>query len=118
MNIALDYDETFTADRDLWTEFILNAKDRNHEVRFVTYRSQIDVLTNPSEAANNADIEADAKFIGIDIHYTSGKNKHQYCNEIGFKVHIWIDDMPWYATDEDWDKSSPQSIAGLAGRCK
>ena len=111
MNIALDYDETFTADPEFWSSFVGDAMARDHEVRFVTYRSSAD----SADAENNHDIESSAEELDIRIHYTSGKNKHQYCNEIGFKVHIWIDDMPWYATDEDWDKSSPQSLAGPTG---
>lgn len=37
MNIALDYDDTYTADKILWDSFIVNAKKRSvlieHEIQ-------------------------------------------------------------------------------------
>lgn len=38
MKIALDYDETFTADPELWKPFVAHCKARLHEVKFVTAR--------------------------------------------------------------------------------
>ena len=38
LNIALDYDETFTAHRELWTNFVYLAKGCKCKVTFVTYR--------------------------------------------------------------------------------
>ena len=80
MKIALDFDETYTEDPILWTAFIDNCRERKHTVTFVTYR--------PSNG-NNQDIELEAQCLGIDIVYTSGKQK-QHC----FDADVWIDDSP------------------------
>ena len=80
LSIALDYDETFTADRELWTLFVFAAINKGHKVTFVTYRH---------ESLNNADIITDAKQLGIEIVFTEGKQKST-C----FKADIWIDDSP------------------------
>ena len=80
MKIALDYDETYTEDPILWTAFIDNCKERGHAVTFVTYRP---------DNGDNADIEYEAQCLGIDIVYTSGKQK-QHC----FDADVWIDDCP------------------------
>lgn len=86
MKIALDYDETYTADPYLWDPFIRSAKYRGHSVTFVTFRYGPD---NAYREDNNADIKSDAERLGIDIVFC---NHHQksHC----FKADIWIDDMP------------------------
>lgn len=38
MKIALDYDNTYTADPELWTHFINMARVRGHEIVIVTSR--------------------------------------------------------------------------------
>lgn len=80
MKIALDYDQTFTADRDLWIPFVALAQMRGHEVAFVTFRPP---------AFGNDDIEADAKRLGIPVVYSAGRQK-SHCHD----ADVWIDDMP------------------------
>jgi len=80
LSIALDYDETFTADRELWTLFVFAAINKGHKVTFVTYRY---------EGLNNEDIITDAKQLGIEIVFTGCGQKSE-C----FKADIWIDDCP------------------------
>ena len=80
LSIALDYDETFTADRELWINFVVLAKGSNHKVTFVTYRF---------DNGLNADIIEDAYHLKIPIIFTGGKQKST-C----FKADIWIDDNP------------------------
>ena len=80
MNIALDFDETYTEDPTLWTEFINKCKTRLHTVTFVTYRP---------ENGNNTDIKYEAQCLGINVVYTAGKQK-QHC----FDADVWIDDSP------------------------
>ena len=91
MIIALDFDETFTADPALWTAFIVRAHTRLHKVTFVTYRPP---------HGNNEDIEYESENLGVDIVYTSGKQK-QHC----FKADIWIDDSPETIVSYDLLKS-------------
>jgi len=38
MQIALDYDDTYTKDPSLWVKFIDNARDNGHTVVIVTAR--------------------------------------------------------------------------------
>lgn len=85
MIIALDYDDTFTADKELWTWFVERAKKSGHEVSFVTYR-----FSYRPKGYDNADIEEDAKVLGIPVVFTEGKQKSHV-----FKADIWIDDSPY-----------------------
>ena len=73
MNIALDFDNTFTQDPELWIAFINTARQRGHEVTIVTSR-------HPSTPV---------PIQGIEIIYCSftAKRKHH-------EAHVWIDDDP------------------------
>ena len=79
MKFGLDYDGTFTEDRALWTRWVKDALDKGHEVKFVTYRY-------PHEWA---DIDHDAQKLGIEIIYTSRKQKSTV-----YKADVWIDNQP------------------------
>jgi len=81
---ALDWDDTFTADPDLWTEFIKLAKSRGHTVVIVTAR--------PESSMDNP--RAFAKRMGIEAIATDGKPKIRACDDAGLLVNIWIDDLP------------------------
>jgi len=83
MKIAVDYDETFTADPVLFKMFIEEALARGHSVSFVTYRTDV------VYAGLNEDIRSDAKALGIDIVFTRGKQK-RHCHQ----ADVWIDDSP------------------------
>ena len=80
LSIALDYDECFTANRELWTNFILLVKSLNSKVTFVTFRY---------ETQHNRDILTDAKHLDIPIVFSNGKQKSSV-----IKADIWIDDSP------------------------
>ncbi len=85
MKIALDYDDTYTADPDLWTAFIYIARSSGHQVTFVTYRHEPD----EGHSDQNDDVKEAAKSLGIDVVFTHGQQKAG-C----FYADIWIDDMP------------------------
>jgi hypothetical protein len=80
LSIALDYDQTFTANRKLWINFIILAKSLNSKVTFVTFRY---------ETQHNMDIIADAMQLDIPIVFSNGKQKSSV-----FNADIWIDDSP------------------------
>lgn len=80
MKFALDYDETFTADKPLWTKFVRDALASGHTVTFVTIRG---------EYYDNLDILADAEMLSIPCVFTGGRQKSS-C----FDADIWIDDAP------------------------
>lgn len=79
-SIALDFDETYTEDPTAFNEIVRIFKARGHTVTFVTFRDP---------RYNNTDIEVAANELGIDIVFTSGKQKAHV-----FKADIWIDDTP------------------------
>lgn len=80
MKIALDYDETFTEDPILWTNFVASCKERGHSITFVTYRDS---------RYDNEDILYDADCLGIEVVFTGGKQKKHI-----FESDVWIDDNP------------------------
>lgn len=79
MKIALDYDGTFTADPELWINFIDNAKKRGHQIFIVTMRYPNETLSHE---------------IDCEIIYTSRKAKIRFLADLGLTVNIWVDDMP------------------------
>ncbi len=85
MNIALDYDGTYTADPDFWYEFINTAKVRGHDVFIVTFRDE-DYDKNDELTFLEED--------GVDIFYTKGVAKVWWMEQFGCRVDIWIDDTP------------------------
>ena len=66
MNIALDYDNTYTLDSDLWDVFIKLLAMRGHTVYIVTMR----YVTQP--------IEPILDLVPGNVHYTSGKAKRKF----------------------------------------
>ena len=80
---ALDYDDTYTRDPDLWLAFVIAALDKGHEVRVVTMRY-------PYEG-----VDMDLRLIQlIDVIFTERKGKRDYCKLKGYNVDVWIDDRP------------------------
>jgi MarR-like DNA-binding transcriptional regulator SgrR of sgrS sRNA len=84
LKFALDFDETYTADPELWSQWISNAIYRGHSVTFVTFR--FEHLEQPSA---NEDIREAAAEHGINIVFCNARQK-SHC----FTADIWIDDMP------------------------
>lgn len=85
MRIAVDFDGTFTANESLWFSFIAGARATGHDVKFVTFR--------------HADYTAGhimewAKRLGIEVIFTCHTQKAEYCEKIGWKPDIWVDDEP------------------------
>jgi hypothetical protein len=78
--ISVDYDDTYTADPSLFSEFIEMAKRNGHYVIMVTSRNE---NTSPITDVS-----------GIEIFYTNGRLKEDYMNEIGLTPNIWVDDSP------------------------
>ena len=81
MNIALDFDDTYTRDPELWDQFIFNARARGHDIRIVTFRKS--VMTDP--ALDN---------MGIPVIYTEYTQKRAFTNNMKWYVDVWIDDSP------------------------
>jgi hypothetical protein len=85
LKIAIDFDSTFTADCQLWKEFILNAQKRGHTVICVSARR--------NEFSHRQELTA-ALPEGVEILLSYGTPKRMYAEAFGHHVDIWIDDMP------------------------
>ncbi len=91
MLIALDYDGTYTADPELWTAFISNARMRGHTVIIATMRySKIEGDIVRTELEGKVD----------SIVFTGRKAKKQFLRNMCLIPTIWIDDNPdWLYED-------------------
>ena len=83
MTVAIDYDDTWTADAKLWTAFYWMAKAAGHDVIVVSGRPQ-------SQCPDRKLLPACAEVI-----CTGGEPKRKFVESSGLvKVDIWIDDRP------------------------
>jgi len=81
--IAIDYDFTYTADKFLFDVFIEHCHDRGHKVICVTGRDK-----PPCK-------DREVQFIDeIEIICAGDMEKKKAAMKAGYKVDIWIDDMP------------------------
>jgi hypothetical protein len=87
--IAMDFDDTFTADPELWSAFIVTAQDRGHRVLCVTARRDTDenrqILTEYFEQHG----------VDVPIIFCNLASKLHSMERRGTKVDIWIDDSPY-----------------------
>lgn len=81
MIIALDWDNTYTAHKPLWNDFIENCIERGVRVIIVTGRhgTEHDRIDSPFK---------------IPVVYSGNEYKRKAAEKAGYKVDIWIDDMP------------------------
>lgn len=102
MNIALDYDGTYTNEPNMWLRFVLDAQSHGHNVYIVTMRY-------PSET-NPLQFDERLRALGCRVIATSRKAKRPACQEAGVKIHIWVDDNP-EAVYKDASQIWPDSTA-------
>jgi len=81
MKIALDYDQTYTADPPFWDQFIGLAHNYGHEVQIVTKRGK----DNQGELVHD---------VGVPVTYTNRAAKFKFAQDQGLHFDIWIDDSP------------------------
>lgn len=91
MNIALDYDGTFTADPVFWLRFVRNALDAGHVVYCVT-------MLEPHQT-HDMDFELQCM---VKVITTSSKAKKPFVDALGIKIDIWIDDRPDWIINDAW----------------
>ena len=82
MNIALDYDDTFTLDPTFWLMFIAAAELSGHTVHIVTARLW-EMAPDVVEALPNRHIWC-----------TALTPKRAYMEDQGIRFDVWIDDWP------------------------
>lgn len=86
VKIAVDYDQTYTSDPELWKDFMDKAAARGHQVFIVTARS---------EELDNCETLEFLYEEGFEVYYTNGVAKRFWCLHNGpGVVDIWIDDKP------------------------
>lgn len=88
--IAIDYDDTYTADPKMWDAVIDKMFMYNHTVFIVTLRHEHEMM----------DIRAPLMLLVDDIFATGRKAKKPFVEAKGHKVDIWIDDHPEYINND------------------
>jgi hypothetical protein len=83
LNIALDFDDTYTEDPELWDRFIGDAQRQGHTMFICTARNQ---------AKHGGEIES--VFPGLEVIYSNGGKKREAMQRENISVSVWIDDMP------------------------
>lgn len=86
MNIALDYDETYTKDPRFWDMVISAAKHREHTIYCVTMRSAAEI----DDVVRDLDGKVDGIF------GTNREAKEKYMFSQGIWIDVWIDDSPYF----------------------
>ena len=80
---GLDYDDTYTADPDLWRQFISDAQRRGHKVVCVTARRKPPDFTCDPRLPES-----------VPIVCSGPEYKKHAAARAGYPVTIWIDDTP------------------------
>lgn len=100
MNIAIDWDDTFTLDEPFWRAFIASAEAAGHRVYLVTCRrdtsenrQEVFALGHDYTPPNSAVVVR----TGLPVyrhHFTGMAAKQWYMQGHGIKIDVWIDDKP------------------------
>jgi len=85
LTIAIDYDDTYTADPVFWDKFIQLAQNHNHKVICVTARRNI--LEHRQELMNNLPDT-------VETYFSYDEPKADFIKRHNIVVDIWIDDTP------------------------
>lgn len=82
---SLDFDKTFTADPDLFREFVRAAQRRGHTVLLTTQRC-VEHLREIRGILGTCDLP---------LVFASGFSKEEASAFHGFAVDVWVDDSPY-----------------------
>jgi hypothetical protein len=84
MKIALDYDDTFTVNPEMWRSIIHILVEYGHDVRIVTSRFYLRESEREIKAATD-----------LPVIFCKHNSKYEICKKLGWIPDIWIDDYPW-----------------------
>lgn len=80
MNIALDYDDTYSKSPGFWSKFIELAEHYYHDVRIVTHRHPV---------------KDDLGWFQVPVYYTNGVAKKWWLEaNTDWTPDVWIEDSP------------------------
>lgn len=85
LTVAIDYDDTFTADTIAWTSVIRVLQNCGHRVVCISARR--------NDFGHRRELES-AMPEGVTVLLSYDMPKRLYAKENGISVDIWIDDMP------------------------
>lgn len=85
MIVAIDYDNTYTAAPELWNQVIKLFQEAGHTVICVTGRS---------DNSSMAPVVQDSIGKLVPVVFAGEQWKQEAAKKRGYKVDIWIDDMP------------------------
>jgi hypothetical protein len=100
MIIALDFDDTYNRDPDMWDGVIKCINNHDNSVLLATYGHPV--------------LDYDPLFdrlsdLGVECFFTDGKAKRPFLRDLGIYVDVWIDDNPFSITqDSAWTHDSPE----------
>lgn len=107
MRLALDYDKTYTLDKEFWQKFIESAQRCGHEVIICTIRHP--------ELDWHPDFKELAVWYDTKTYFTDGWPKKQFMENEGVVIDVWIDDNPKTIIDGSaWTPNSPELAAWRA----
>lgn len=86
MIISIDYDDTWTADPQMWARIVKMMRARGHTVIAVTNRPNLPRYTQAVKRDLGAYVE--------DIIFAGPMPKRQAAANLGYNVDVWIDDFP------------------------
>ena len=84
LNIAVDFDRTFTANTALFCQLVGSMLKYGVDVRIVTFRFRQVITATLSRGER----------LNVPVISPKVKQKEGFCEEIGWKPNIWIDDDP------------------------
>jgi hypothetical protein len=87
MNIALDFDDTYTRDPEGWDYFIKLFQSRGHIIYCVTSRG----FDTWEVYATIGEIVGRGKCI-----FTGFKAKKDWVSKLGIRIDVWINDNPFF----------------------
>lgn len=88
LTIAIDFDDTYTADTELWGLFLRKAIANGHSVFCVTCRRE------DEENRQIIDEAFEDEFLSVPVVFCNMGSKVWTMEQLGIKVDIWIDDAP------------------------
>jgi hypothetical protein len=90
--IAIDWDNTISADQDYFLQLIKKLQQTGYTPFVCTLRAP--------DRENIQEIRKVLEETNIAIYLTDGKPKRKYMRKLGVKVHLWIDDFYPGISDE------------------